>query len=162
MAELSYRTIVSRLKVQADNEPNEAAWRYYLGVVSENVKKYDKAIEYYNAGLNIDGDDAFYARIAECYEEKGMFSKALQYINAAIDKNSTELRYRSTRISINYELGNKDQIFTDLDFCISQNTTSQYWYYYNRGWYKDLYGDIDGAIEDYTSSITLNQSYAYV
>lgn len=162
MADSAYRTIVSRLKVQADKEPNNSEWYYYLGVVSQRVKKYDKAIEYYLKGANIDGNDAFYHRIAECYEKKGAFETALHYINIAIEKDSTDLDYRTTRIGINYELNNTSAIFKDLDFCISQNTPYQFWYYYRRGWYKELSGDKEGAIEDYTSSITLNQNYAYV
>ena len=162
LADSSYRTIVSRLKVQADKEPNNSEWYYYLGVVSQRTKRYDKAIEYYSKGEKIDGNDVFYHRIAECYETKGAFEKALYYINIAIEKDSTDLDYRTTRIGINYELNNISSIFSDLDFCISQNTPYQYWYYYRRGWYKDLTGDTEGAIEDYTSSITLNQDYAYV
>lgn len=162
LADSSYRTIVGRLKVQADKEPNNSSWYYYLGTVSEQVKKYNKAIEYYTSGVKIDGNDAFYGRIAECYKEKGMYGKALDYINLAIEKDSGYLNYRTTRFLINYELNNLPAVIEDLDYCISRNDDNQYWYYYRRGWYKELSGDIDGAIEDYTSSITLNQDYAYV
>ena len=162
MADSAYRTIVSRLKVQADNEPNNGEWYYYLGIVSQRAKKYDKAIEYFLKGTTIDGNPAFYYSVAKCYEKKGAFETALHYINIAIEKDSTDLDYRTTRIDINYELNNTPAIFKDLDFCILQNTSSQFWYYYRRGWYKELSGDKEGAIEDYTSSITLNQNYAYV
>ena len=160
MADSSYRTMVSRLKVQADKEPNNSEWYYYLGVVSEHAKKYDKAIDYYSSGLKTDGSVLFYGCLADCYTEKGAYEKALQYINTAIEKDSTDLNNRFTRAHINYVLNNPQELMKDLNFCIAQNTSTQYWFYYRRGWYKELFGDIDGAIDDYTSSITLNQEYA--
>lgn len=162
LADSSYRTIVSRLKVQATNEPNDAFWPYCLGIVSERVNKYDKAIEYYEHALQKDRSDVFYHRIAECYKEMGAFEKALSYINNAIEEDSSDLDYRFTRVEVNYELNNMPAVFRDIEYCIANSTSTQYFYYYRRGWYKELSGDIEGAIEDYTSSITLNQNYAYV
>lgn len=161
LADSSYRTIVGSLKVQAENEPNNSSWYYYLGVVSEHVKKYAKAIEYYTSGVKIDGNDAFYGRMAACYSEMGMYDKALQCINVAIEKDSDYLDYRTTRFLINYELDNIPDVISDLDYCISKSSRDRYWYYYRRGWYKELSGDTEGAMEDYTSGITLNPNYAY-
>lgn len=159
LADSTYRTIVSRLKVQAEKEPNNSEWYYYLGIASERTKKYDKAIEYYTKGSTIDGGAYFYGSIADCHYKRGAFEAALHNINIAIEKDSTELDYRSTRIGVNYELGNMPAVFNDLDFCIAQNPSSLYWYYSRRGWFKKLNGDTEGAIEDYTASITLYQEY---
>lgn len=162
LADSSYRTITSRLKVQATKEPNDASWPYYLGIVSERGKKYDKAIEYYEQALQKDRSDAFYDRIARCYREMGNFQTALKYSNMAVEMDSTELDYRTRRVSINYELDNIPAVLQDLDFCIKQDSPNTYWYYYRRGWYKDLSGDQEGALEDYTASITLYPSYPYI
>lgn len=162
LADSSYRTITSRLKVQATKEPNDASWPYYLGVVSERVKKYDKAIEYYEQALQKDRSDVFYDRIARCYREMGNFQTALKYSNMAVEMDSTELDYRTRRVSINYELDNILAVLQDLDFCIKQDSPNTYWYYCRRGWYKDLAGDYEGALEDYTASITLYPSYPYI
>ena len=37
----------------------------------------------------------------------------------------------------------------------------EYFAYYRRGWFKDHSGNIEGALEDYTMSITLEPKYAY-
>lgn len=162
LADSSYRTISTRLKVQATKEPNDATWLYYLGVVSERAKKNDKAIEYYKQALQLDKSAVFYDRIARCYRKIGNFPAALTFSNKAVDMDSTDLDYRTGRVSINYELDNIPAVINDLDYCIKQDSPNTYWYYYRRGWYKDLSGDKDGALEDYTASITLYPSYPYI
>ncbi len=162
LADSSYRTIVSRLKVQAAKEPNVFYWPYCLGIISQYTKRYDKAISYYGEALEKDRGDFLYHRIAECYKNMGDYYTALKYCNIAIDMDSINLDYRQTRIAVNYELNDFPAVMKDLDYCIQQNTANTYWYYYRRGWYKELFGDKEGAIEDYTSSITLYPSYPYV
>ena len=162
LADSSYLTIVSRLKVQKTKEPNNEIWYYYLGIVSEYVKKYNKAIEYYKEAIDkgVKISD-FYERLSECYNELGNYHVALNYINRAIDLDSSDLDYWHTRATINYELDNQEKTLNDLDYCIKQQPDN-YWCYYKRGWYKSLFGDKEGALEDYTSSITLNPNYSYV
>lgn len=162
LADSSYLTIMSRLKIQKNKEPNNEFWIYCLGIVSEHSKKYDKAIEYYKEAIDKGMiNSAFFDRLSSCYTDMGNYNIALDYINRAIDLDSSDLDYWHNRAAINYELENYEMTLNDLDYCIKQQPDS-YWYYYRRGWYKSLFGDKEGALEDYTSSITLNPNYSYV
>lgn len=162
LADSSYLTIMSRLKIQKTKEPNNEFWIYCLGIVSEHSRKYDKAIEYYKEAID-NGmiNSAFFERLSSCYVDMGNYNIALDYINRAIDLDSSDLDYWHTRATINYELDNQEKTLNDLDYCIKQQPDN-YWCYYKRGWYKSLFGDKEGALEDYTSSITLNPNYSYV
>ena len=162
IADSSYRTIVSRLKVQADKENNTSEWLYYLGVVSYSTKRYDKAIEYFTNAFSIDGNDVCLYQISKCYSELGNMNMALKYADDAIERDSTDLHYRVNRATILYELDRIPEAIQEYDFCIEQNDASQWYYYYRRGWYKELNGDRDGAIEDYTMCITQHSQYPYV
>lgn len=160
LADSNYDIIASRLKIQQNIESNNAYWLYCLGEVSQEVKNYNKAIGYFKDAIKLDRNAALFDAVSECYYEMGDFSKALQYINIAISMDSTELDYRDRRIQINYELGNRKAVLNDADYRVHQEPNFG-WYYYDRGWYKDLYGDINGAIEDFTACITLDPEYAY-
>lgn len=160
LADSSYATIVSRLKVQLNVEPNNPYWFYCLGVVSEVAERYESAIENYRQAIAKDKDADLYDAAARCYQKMGKYSDALQNVSMAIELNPTNLKFRERRYDIYYELKKQDALFKEIEYCIEQDPNNA-WYYHERGWYKDLYGDIDGAIEDLTASITLDPSYAY-
>lgn len=161
LADSSYISISSRLKAQATKEPNNVYWPYCLGIVSEKTKRYDKAIEYYKKAMELDNDAAVNNRIAQCYRSTGNLSDALTYSNRAVEMDSTNLEYRSGRVAVNYALDDYPAILKDLDYCIQQDTRSSNWYYSRRGWFKSIYGDTEGALEDYTAAITLNTDNAH-
>lgn len=160
LGDSSYATIVSRLKVQLNMEPNNPYWFYCLGVVSEDAERYDSAIEYYGQAIAKDKDAALYDAAARCYQKMGKYNDALQNINMAIELAPDDLEYRERRYGIYYELNKREALFKEIEYCIEREPDNA-WYYHERGWFKDLYGDVNGAIEDLTASITLDPSYAY-
>lgn len=160
LGDSSYATIVSRLKVQLKVEPNNPYWFYCLGVVSEDAGRYESAIESYRQAIAKDKDADLYDAVARCYQKMGRYNDALQNINMAIELVPDDLEYRERRYGIYYELKKREALFKEIEYCIEQEPDNA-WYYHERGWFKDLYGDVDGAIEDLTASITLDPSYAY-
>ena len=160
VADSSYLTMTSRLKVQQNKEPNNPFWPYSLGYVAKHRKKYDKAIEYFKEALAKEDNDSFYERIAACYSDMGNYTTALGYINKAIERDTNDIDYRNSRADIFYELGDMENLYKDLEFCIAQAPDPSP-YYYRRGWYKGLDGDNEGAVEDLTACITQSPRYAY-
>ncbi len=157
IADSSYHDMAARLRIQMNKYPNTTIWTNYLGHISASTKQYTKALEYYQKAYQTDPQAYTASYVANTYNELGQYHLALHYVNKAIAEDTAEASYRNTRITTNYNLDNKTELFNDLDFSISQYPN--YYYGYNhRGWYKALYGDLDGAAEDYTSSIVLNEN----
>ena len=99
-------------------------------------------------------------RIAQCYYEMGDYDKALRNINQAIELDSTKVQYIPFKANVLYELGNAQEAIAEWDK--HQALYPDYGFgYYRRGWFKSLSGDEDGAIEDFTLSVTLDPEYSY-
>lgn len=161
LADSSYLSISSRLKIQANKEPNDAYWDYALGVVNEKVHKYEKAIDNYNTGYKKDGSPLFQNRIARCQCDLGKYDDALVSINMAIDADSTDLEFRDIRAYIYDALGRPQLAIDDLSYCLSL-APENYYLYYRRGMTKSQSGDAEGAVDDFTMSITIEPSIARI
>ncbi len=161
MADSAYAPLVSRLKVQKSKEPNNAYWPYLLGYVSEHVKKYDKAVEYYKDAYAVDPDGIFQYEIATCYYDLGYYRYALECINNAIESDTSDVDYRAYRSHIYDAMGNFKEAVADVSWCIERKPES-YYYHYLRGHMQDYADNKDSALEDYTTSITLNPKHAYL
>lgn len=99
-------------------------------------------------------------RIAQCYYEIGDYENALKNINQAIDLDSTKVQYIPFKANVLYEMGNAKDAIAEWDK--HQELYPEYGFgYYRRGWFKSLSGDEDGAIDDFTMSVTLDPDYSY-
>ena len=153
-------TLIAKLKVQGLKEPNNGKWPYYLGNVYEGIENYTKAIDSYKACVKIDPNDVPYSRIAACYRELGYYELALDNINRAAELDPDDADYVSTKADLLYDMGKGQEAIAAYDEFINANP--EYWGgYYRRGFMKDNLKDIDGAIEDYSTSIVLNPDFAY-
>ena len=161
LADSSYMDINSRLKIQKNKEPKNEYWDYCLAAVASETHRYDKAVEYLtNAAQNSDFPHYYYNLIAESYNEDGQYYLALKYANMAVEGDTSAPSYRLKRVEVNYNLDNYQAIMDDLNYCIEQ-IPDQDWCYSTRAWYRYLYGDTEGAIEDLTSAASLNQDDAH-
>lgn len=161
LADSSYFDINSRLKIQKNKEPNNDYWDLCLALVAEHTKRYDKAIEYYgSAAQNSNYPQYYNSQIADCYNEMGQYHLALKYANLAVEADSSDAMYRLSRALINYNLDNYPALLSDLDYCIAQNPEVDF-LYSRRAWFRYLYGDTEGALEDYTSAASLNPDDAH-
>lgn len=163
LADSAFEQTVAKLKVQKIKEPNEQSWDYDLGIVYERAAKYNKAIAYYKESLEKESNIITASRISSCYDDLGDYDKALEYCNQAIALDSVKTNYLYEKANILDNAGRTlEAIKTMTDYIA--NTPDEPAGYYQRGWFKDHSGDIEGALEDYTMAITLqpNVAYAYL
>lgn len=160
LAQKNNSELLTKLKIKQVKEPNEPYWSYCIGVVYENLEKYDQAIIYYSKSLEIERDPIIYNRLSECYYSLGNFTKSLELIDNALETDSLNNNYLFTKSDILYELGKVDRAIKTMDLYIT-NDPEFYGGYYRRGFYKQNIKDYTGAIEDYTTSIILNPNNAY-
>ena len=163
LADSAFEQTVAKLKVQKIKEPNEQSWDYDLGVVYERVAKYNKAIVYYKESLEKESNIITASRISSCYDDLGDYDKALEYCNQAIALDSVKTNYLYEKANILDNAGRTQEAIKTMSDYLA-NTPDEPAGYYQRGWFKDHSGDIEGALEDYTMAITLqpNVAYAYL
>lgn len=163
LADSAFEQTVAKLKVQKIKEPNEQSWDYDLGIVYERAAKYNKAIAYYKESLEKESNIITASRISSCYDDLGDYDKALEYCNQAIALDSVKTNYLYEKANILDNAGRTQEAIKTMSDYIA-NTPDEPAGYYQRGWFKDHSGDIEGALEDYIMAITLqpNVAYAYL
>lgn len=163
LADSAFEQTVAKLKVQKIKEPNEQSWDYDLAIVYERAAKYNKAIAYYKESLEKESNIITASRISSCYDDLGDYDKALEYCNQAIALDSVKTNYLYEKANILDNAGRTQEAIKTMSDYIA-NTPDEPAGYYQRGWFKDHSGDIEGALEDYTMAITLlpNVAYAYL
>ncbi len=163
LADSAFEQTVAKLKVQKIKEPNEQSWDYDLGIVYERAAKYNKAIAYYKESLEKESNIITASCISSCYDDLGDYDKALEYCNQAIALDSVKTNYLYEKANILDNAGRTQEAIKTMSDYIA-NTPDEPAGYYQRGWFKDHSGDIEGALEDYTMAITLqpNVAYAYL
>jgi clan AA aspartic protease (TIGR02281 family) len=151
--------LAAKLKVKGDvDAANSDMWNYYTGVVYENNENYNDAIVYYKKNFEKMPSDVGADRIANCYEKLGNYHNAMEYINKAVEMDSTNNDYIFFKAQIELEAGMLDDAIATCSKYIAKEPDSFSYYY--RAWAKERKGDIDGAFEDYSTSVALG-SYAY-
>ena len=163
LADSAFEQTIAKLKIQKIKEPNEQSWDYDLGIVYERAAKYNKAIAYYKESLEKESNIITASRISSCYDDLGDYDKALEYCNQAIALDSVKANYLYEKANILDNAGRTQEAIKTMSDYIA-NTPDEPAGYYQRGWFKDHSGDIEGALEDYTMAITLqpNVAYAYL
>lgn len=157
----AFTMLVSKMKIQSLKSPNEARWPYVMATMYQHSKQYKKAVESYEEANKRNASPVILRWIAQCYSEMGQYEKALSSIDQALNMDSTDLVNLEKKANILYEMGNAKSAID----VYTQVLTKQPEYafgYYRRGWFKELSGDLDGAVEDLSMCIVLdpNESYA--
>ena len=152
--------LIAKLKIQEMAKPNDSHWPYYLGLVYDNNHQYQQAVKCYLKTYEKDNRAFLAAMIASCYDELGDGNKALQYIDTAIENDSTTNKYILYKADYLDHMGRSKEAIAVTDEYLRKEPRD-HWGYKQRGWIKDHTGDLDAAIEDYTIAITLEPNYAY-
>lgn len=163
LADSAFNQTVAKVKVQKIKEPKEISWAYYLGVIYERVDKYSSAIPYYKEYMAQEPLGSVAYRIASCYDEMGDYDNALDYCDQAIAMDSTETEYLYQKANLLFNAEKNTEAIKVMGDYIALNPEYSS-PYYCRGWFKELAGDTEGALEDYNISITLDPKdpYAYM
>ena len=160
LADSSLVLATSKLKIEATKQPNNGYWPFSLGDIYERAQQPLQAIAYFKDAYKVDDSPIIAYRLSTCYESIGDFEKSLDLIDCAIDRDSTDYDYVLQKADIYYEIGESEKAISELDKYI-RRYPEFYGGYYRRGFFKDNTNDVDGAIDDYTMSITQNPNYAY-
>lgn len=155
-----YQNMVLLMNIKANKDSKDTDWNYTLGVAHQQHNHFKEAISSYKKSLERETYAVTYENIAECYGELGNYALAQQYIDMAIEMDSTDNDLIREKADYYYYLGQYDKAISTLDTYISLEPEG-YFGYYRRGFYKDNMHDVDGAISDYTYCITLEPKYSY-
>ena len=152
--------IKAKFQIQASKEPKNYHWPYYNGIIHENKRKYKQAISYYEASNKIDLSVYNLERIANCYFKLGQFEKSLEQVDKALGMDPQILSLQELRANLKYELGDTRECLVLWDSIQSNNPDNAFGYYH-RGRCKMYLNDIQGSIEDFGLSITIDPTRSY-
>ena len=152
--------LLAKLRIQQAKQKNKSVWPFLQALIYEKGEEYEKAIEAYKTSFGIDAHPSEVERISACYASLGNYQRALNYIDRAIGMDSTETSDILTRGYILYDAGLPKEAISAFTSYIEKEP-DDYMGYYRRGFIKDCMGDIDGAIEDYTTSLVLQPDFNY-
>lgn len=158
--EPAFTMLVAKLKVQSVKAPNEATWPYIIGTMYEQAKDYGKAIEYYTQANSKDASEQILQKIATCHYRLGNYEDALEFINQALNIDSTNVNFMAQKANIYYESGNSKAAVAEWDKVLTMQPEYGFGYY-RRGWFKELAGDLEGGLEDLTMAIVLEPKESY-
>lgn len=160
MADSAKVIMEAKLKAKGLKEKSAPEWQSYLGVVNEQVKEFPKAIAYYKKALEL-YTAAYYAyRIYSCYEKMGDYSNALEYIDYAIEMDSTDVDDLQRRAEALFYLGRIEECLKTMDKYVEETPDFEGGYS-ARGFFKRCSNDLEGAIEDFSMAIALEPELAY-
>ena len=161
MADSAKIVMVAKLKAKGLKDKSTPEWQMYLGIVNEQVKDYPQAIAYYQQAMELH-PMAYYAfRIYSCYEAMGNYSKALEYIDYAIEMDSSDVDDIQRRAEALFYLGRIDECLQTIDRYVEE-TPDFFGGYATRGFFKRCNNDLEGAIEDFSMAIALKPEIAYL
>lgn len=153
-------SVINKLKVQVASNPNNNVWPYYLGMVYDINMKYKQAINSFKESYEISPMAIIASSIANCYDELGDYENAIKYVDMALEIDSTRVQDLFRKAGYFDHEGRSKEAISILNEYIRKEPRDS-WGYKQRGWIKDHTQDYDGAIEDYTMSITLAPDYTY-
>lgn len=152
--------VVTKLKGMAVKNPHDAEWWYYIGQLYYDKKRYGEAIEAIMKAFDIDAYPGFLEMISDCYQELGAYSKALDYVNQALQMTPDDLDLISKKADILGESGDIEGAIAEWSKYIDR-TPDFFGGYYRRGFFEDNSNKTDAALEDYNMAILLQPDYAY-
>ena len=139
---------------------NSRANTYYW-----ELKEYENAIKDYTKYIQFDENwkGAFCSR-GECYINLGKYDLAIEDFNQAIRIDPSWYGPYFSRGQLLAQKGKNQEAIMDFNKAIelyptNANASTYAEYYFNRGIEKELLGDMNGAIRDYTKTIELNNRH---
>lgn len=158
--DVPFAKMKAKFQIQSSKEPNSEKWPYYLGIIHERKQLYSQAIRFYEEANKRDLSAYTLERIANCYDDDGQYDMCLKTLEKALDMEPNRRSLLSMKANTLYELGRTKEAIEQWDSILIKYPDYD-WGYYRRGWFKEGINDIEGAIEDFTISITLDPEYSY-
>lgn len=144
----------TKLRVKTKIEPQNNLWPIALGIVLENKKEYQKAIDCFMAANKIDASSKAMQWTADCYSSLGDFDSAIHYIDKALELTPDNTAVLLAKAEILSDAGKTDECLEIWDKIIEQEPDNP-GAYYAKGMEECCHGMTDAAIDDLSLCIAL-------
>lgn len=152
--------LMPRLNVQINANPNSLEWYMYKLYLYRANKNYEQAILCTEKIKELDADPYFDAILSSLYRNMGDFATALHYAQVAYAADTTETDYMEQLTNVYSDLDSLEQCLQIYDSYIAQSPESEA-AYHRRAQTHFLAGNYTSAIDDYTTTITLDTKDTY-
>lgn len=152
--------LMPRLNVQINANPNSLEWYMYKLYLYRANKNYEQAILCTEKIKELDADPYFDAILSSLYRNMGDFATALHYAQVAYAADTTETDYMEQLTNVYSDLDSLEQCLQIYDSYIAQYPESEA-AYHMRAQTHFLAGNYTSAIDDYTTTITLDTKDTY-
>ena len=152
--------LMPRLNVQINANPNSLEWYMYKLYLYRANKNYEQAILCTEKIKELDADPSFDAILSLLYQHMGDFATALHYAQVAYAADTTETDYMEQLTNVYSDLDSLEQCLQIYDSYIAQYPESNA-AYHMRAQTHFLAGNYTSAIDDYTTTITLDTKDTY-
>lgn len=160
VADSAFEVMDFKLRIQQVLQPAEPYWPYCRGVICEEAKRWDDAIELYNSAQKMNYSTRVLYRMAHCKESKGDYAGALSYIEEGLDVDSSDVRFCIRKASYLHDLGETELAIAEYTHVIELIPDYPDGYS-GRAQVKMDAGDLDGALEDLNMALMVDPEHIY-
>ena len=151
----------ANLKSCIKNNEKSLIFLSVLAGLYEDNHKYKEAVKSYDdLEWNVGYFDEICHFRARCYDNLGMYAKAVEDITKVL-QNRPIWVYYCERGSYYWHAGDLDKALSDFTSAI-YDAPEESFGYYMRGWIYDTLGDTEKAMADYDLGIELDNDYPYL
>lgn len=153
LADVAFEVILQRLSMKI-LQNKDTYWCYCVGGIYQRRGEYARAIDYYERV----GDVMLYNQIAECFFGLRRYRQALSYMDQYMSAFPTSVNGEdySKRASLRLSLADFDGAERDAACAVDMGVENADDCYFLLGWIKEIRGDYEGAVRDYTAGIAVN------
>lgn len=150
---------ISKLTVEQLKNSNNPIWLYYLGYMYQHSNEYEKAINTFEKLNQTDPSSVVYCNIAKCYNALGMYENGLEAVNMALNMEPDSYSAKETKTHLLYDLGRLSEVVEIWDGIVTGYPTFAEGYSCRAD--AKRYLDMQGAIDDYSTAILLDDKNSY-
>ena len=147
------------LKKKQALDGNNSRWAFYAGIVAEINGEYISAIDSYKEALNLEPKAIYAKHLSDCFRQLRDWDNALSYLDQAIQSDENNIDYLAEKAEVYWYADRLSEAVSMETRCIEE-LPNFYYHYYRRGCYKEMNGDYDGALEDYSDCLSRYPDYA--
>lgn len=146
--------MLTKLKVQCNKNDNVSYWPYCVGVIYENSNQYQKAVEWYSKSNEVESSAAALQRIASCQYYLRNYESALTALEKAINLDSTDasnLPLKAYILADMERVSDSKMVWDELVSLYPESARV----YFERGCFLRNINDVEGALDDFMTAVTL-------
>lgn len=154
ISDSAYAETLDRLKIQQTKYPNDYRWEYYEGITLGRNHLYDKAIECLKSSLNKEKKEDVAMELAYAYNKIEDYAHSIEAIDVAISIDSSKCLHKAELLSNRGAYKECINLIDEVLPMFSKEAKA----FMLRAYAKEKLGDNEGALADYSASLSLDQS----